>query len=83
MRNQARFNLPYDYLCRFQANPACVWGRVNQIMTVAQNKLIAKGYTTTRILAAPQDLNNGQLVLTVIPGRVTSALMTAMLRQRM
>ena len=43
---------------------------VNQIMTVAQNKLIAKGYTTTRILAAPQDLNNGQLVLTVIPGRV-------------
>lgn len=43
---------------------------VNQFMTVAQNKLIAKGYTTTRILAAPQDLNNGQLVLTVIPGRV-------------
>ena len=43
---------------------------VNQIMTVAQNKIISRGYTTTRVLAAPQDLKNGKLVLTVIPGRV-------------
>ena len=37
---------------------------VNQIMTVVQNKIISRGYTTTRILAAPQDLKNGKLVLT-------------------
>lgn len=43
---------------------------VNQIMTRAQNILIARGYTTTRILANPQDLNNGSLQLTVIPGRI-------------
>ncbi|MDO5640376.1 MAG: ShlB/FhaC/HecB family hemolysin secretion/activation protein [Neisseria sp.] len=43
---------------------------INHIMTLAQNAVIAKGYTTTRILAAPQDLNSGELVLTVIPGRI-------------
>ncbi|MCO6507149.1 MAG: ShlB/FhaC/HecB family hemolysin secretion/activation protein, partial [Snodgrassella sp.] len=41
---------------------------VNQIMTRTQNVLIARGYTTTRILASPQDLNNGTLQLNVIPG---------------
>ncbi|WP_425316030.1 ShlB/FhaC/HecB family hemolysin secretion/activation protein [Uruburuella testudinis] len=43
---------------------------INHIMTLAQNAVIAKGYTTTRILAAPQDLKTGVLVLTVIPGRI-------------
>lgn len=43
---------------------------INHIMTLAQNAVIARGYTTTRILAAPQDLNNGTLALTVIPGRI-------------
>ncbi|MDO5687445.1 MAG: ShlB/FhaC/HecB family hemolysin secretion/activation protein [Neisseria sp.] len=43
---------------------------INHIMTLAQNAVIERGYTTTRILAAPQDLKNGVLILTVIPGRI-------------
>ncbi len=43
---------------------------INALMVNAQNALIAKGYTTTRILAKPQDLNQGELVLTVHAGRV-------------
>lgn len=41
---------------------------INYIMTLAQNAVIDRGYTTTRILASPQDLSTGELVLTVIPG---------------
>ncbi|MDO4434568.1 MAG: ShlB/FhaC/HecB family hemolysin secretion/activation protein [Alysiella sp.] len=52
----------------FQAGKCLNAGDINQIMTVAQNILIGRGYTTTRILAAPQDLNSGKLVLTVLAG---------------
>ncbi|WP_115225359.1 ShlB/FhaC/HecB family hemolysin secretion/activation protein [Bergeriella denitrificans] len=45
---------------------------INHIMTLAQNAVIGRGYTTTRILAAPQDLNSGMLALTVLPGRIRS-----------
>lgn len=41
-------------------------------MVAAQNAVIGRGYTTTRILAAPQDLNSGTLELTVLPGKVRS-----------
>ncbi|TDR28909.1 ShlB/FhaC/HecB family hemolysin secretion/activation protein [Hydromonas duriensis] len=43
---------------------------VNALMTAAQNALIERGYSTSRILAQPQDLKTGTLKLTVIPGRV-------------
>ena len=43
---------------------------VNTLMSAVQNAVIDRGYTTTRILAEPQDLKNGTLTLTVIPGRV-------------
>lgn len=43
---------------------------INYIMILAQNAVIDRGYTTTRILASPQDLSSGELVLTVIPGRI-------------
>ena len=43
---------------------------IKVLMTAAQNAVIERGYTTTRILAEPQDLKNGVLKLTVIPGRV-------------
>ncbi len=43
---------------------------VNQLMTLIQNHIIQAGYTTTRVLAGPQDLNNGVLQLTVFPGRI-------------
>lgn len=45
---------------------------INRIMVAAQNAVIGRGYTTTRILAAPQDLNSGTLELTVLPGKVRS-----------
>ena len=43
---------------------------INAVMTQVQNSIIAKGYVTTRVLAAPQDLKTGTLTLTIIPGRV-------------
>ena len=45
---------------------------INRIMVAAQNAVIGRGYTTTRILAAPQDLNSGTLELTVLSGKVRS-----------
>lgn len=35
-----------------------------------QNALISRGFVTSRVLAGPQNLQSGSLVLTVVPGRV-------------
>lgn len=43
---------------------------VNLVMRRIQNAIIARGYVTTRVLAEPQDLQAGELVLTLIPGRI-------------
>lgn len=43
---------------------------VDIVMKRVQNAIIARGYVTTRILAAPQDLKSGTLQLTVVPGRI-------------
>lgn len=43
---------------------------VGMVMRRIQNAVIARGYVTTRVLAAPQDLKAGTLVLTVVPGRI-------------
>lgn len=43
---------------------------VNAVMKRVQNAIIAKGFVTTRVLAAPQDLTSGKLTLTVVPGRI-------------
>lgn len=43
---------------------------VGVVMKRVQNAIVARGYVTTRVLAAPQDLNAGTLRLTVIPGRI-------------
>lgn len=45
---------------------------INAIMARVQNVMIAKGFVTTRVLAAPQDLKTGVLQLTLIPGRVSA-----------
>ncbi len=37
-----------------------------------QGELLQRGWVTTRVLAEPQDLSGGTLVVTVIPGRVRS-----------
>ncbi|MGY0556781.1 MULTISPECIES: ShlB/FhaC/HecB family hemolysin secretion/activation protein [unclassified Lysobacter] len=43
---------------------------VNVALARVQNAVIGRGFVTTRILAAPQDLKAGTLTLTVVPGRV-------------
>lgn len=43
---------------------------INAILAHTQNTIIERGYTTTRILTAPQDLKSGVLELTVLPGRI-------------
>ena len=50
------------------------WGEqhINQLMVTLQNDVIGRGYTTTRILVAPQNLSDGTLVLAVLPGKVRS-----------
>lgn len=45
---------------------------INAVMNRVQNAIIAKGYITTRVLAAPQDLKAGLLQLTIIPGHVST-----------
>ncbi|MCY1491061.1 Filamentous hemagglutinin transporter protein FhaC [compost metagenome] len=37
-----------------------------------QNAIVARGYVTTRVLTAPQDLKSGTLTLTLVPGRIHS-----------
>lgn len=51
--------------------PQCLGATgINQIMRRVQNAIVARGFVTTRVLAQPQDLNAGQLELTLIPGRI-------------
>ncbi|WP_095597559.1 ShlB/FhaC/HecB family hemolysin secretion/activation protein [Pseudomonas sp. PIC25] len=45
-------------------------GGINLTMKRIQNAIIERGYVTSRILAEPQDLKSGTLVLTVVPGRI-------------
>lgn len=43
---------------------------ISVVMARVQNAVVARGFVTTRILAAPQDLTGGTLTLTVVPGRI-------------
>lgn len=43
---------------------------INVVIKRVQNAIIARGFVTTRVLAAPQDLKAGALTLTLIPGRI-------------
>lgn len=43
---------------------------INVVMARIQNAIIARGFITTRVLAAQQNLSSGILLLTVIPGRI-------------
>lgn len=42
----------------------------------AQDALIAQGFVTSRVLAPPQDLSAGQLLLQVLPGRIARIRLT-------
>lgn len=43
---------------------------INQLMSVLQNRLINHGWVTTRVLAPPQDLREGELKLLIVPGKI-------------
>jgi len=45
---------------------------VNVILARAQQAVIARGFVTTRVLAAPQDLSSGTLTLSLVPGRIAA-----------
>lgn len=47
---------------------------INVIMTHMQNRLIERGYVTSRIVASGQDLKGGTLQLTLIPGYIRNIL---------
>ena len=50
---------------------------VNVVLARAQQAAIARGYVTTRVLAAPQDLSTGTLALSLVPGRIAAIRTTA------
>ncbi len=43
---------------------------INVAAERAQQALVERGYVTSRVLLQPQDLSSGQLMLTLVPGRV-------------
>ena len=43
---------------------------INTAVAEIQNVLIERGYVTSRVLAAPQDLQSGKLHLKLVPGRI-------------
>ena len=45
---------------------------VNVVLARAQQAVIARGFVTTRVLAAPQDLSSGTLTLSVVPGHIAA-----------
>ena len=45
---------------------------VNLVLKRIQNAIIRAGYVTTRVLASPQGLKDGELKLMLVPGRVRS-----------
>lgn len=49
---------------------------VNIVMARVQNALIERGFVTTRVVAKPQDLRSGVLVMTLVPGTVRSLRLT-------
>ena len=45
---------------------------INTVLARMQHALVAQGWVTTRVLAAPQDLSPGTLRLTLVPGRIAA-----------
>ncbi|OOF51056.1 peptide transporter [Rodentibacter genomosp. 1] len=55
--------------------PHCFGGEgLGVLMKQIQNRIIEKGYVTTRVVTQEQDLKGGSLVLTIIPGKVGNIL---------
>ncbi len=45
---------------------------INAVVSSVQNELIRRGYVTTRVLVASQDLSSGILRLQLVPGRIAA-----------
>jgi hemolysin activation/secretion protein len=45
---------------------------INVVVARVQKSIIEHGYITTRVLAGPQDLSTGTLILTLVPGRIAA-----------
>lgn len=43
---------------------------IERLLARLQDALVARGYITTRVQTLPQDLNSGQLIVTLTPGRI-------------
>lgn len=54
----------------FQAGDCFDAKSIDRLIAKIQDTLIRKGYTTTRVLAGPQNLHAGALALTIIAGKV-------------
>jgi hemolysin activation/secretion protein len=60
-----------------QAQGQCLGGKgVNMLMSALQNRLVDHGWITTRVLAPTQDLRQGTLKLTVVPGYIRHVALT-------
>jgi len=69
--DQFQFALQEILAGKHKAVDRCLGAQgINVAMTHVQNAIIRQGFVTTRVLAAPQDIRYGHLVLTLIPGRV-------------
>jgi hemolysin activation/secretion protein len=62
---------------RFTHRPLPRHAGVNVVLARAQQAVIARGFVTTRVLAAPQDLSTGTLTLSLVPGRIAAIRTTA------
>ncbi len=49
---------------------------VNVVLARAQQAVIARGFVTSRVLAAPQDLSTSTLTLSFVPGRIAAIRLT-------
>ncbi|RZM00454.1 MAG: ShlB/FhaC/HecB family hemolysin secretion/activation protein, partial [Variovorax sp.] len=45
---------------------------VDIVVSRVQQSILERGYLTTRVLAGPQDLRTGALILTLVPGRIAT-----------
>lgn len=50
---------------------------IQAVATRVQNRLIDKGYVTSRIMVADQNLAGGELRLTLIPGKIGQVLVNS------
>ena len=70
------FHSPDNHFPIANHSTASITGRclgavgINIIMGRLQNRLVEKGFVTSRIVAGNQDLSSGVLLLTLVPGRI-------------